>query len=462
MNIWDKISNIGVDDSLTPEDRIRIRIFNRMIFYAFVMNLVFIAWLPFVHLEMLALVLAAITCVNFICYALIKKRRIDLAGIIFNLVYGLLVNGVALVLPEAGLEVFTIALGIVPFLILNNRTIALILFVFWILMFFAMIPLKEIVDHNILEDKGLNFAFEIACFVFITVFVFFSVYHFKQSNHRYAKKLATQGRELSTQKDALEMAHTEIMASIKYAKRIQSAILPPDSLVKEHFANSFVLYLPKDIVAGDFYWMEKKGNKLLIAAADCTGHGVPGALVSVICNNGLNRSVREYGLSNPADILDKTREIVIQEFEKSEEDVNDGMDIALCSIENNQLEYAGAHNSLWIIRAGGTEVEEIKANKQPIGKFRSAVPFISHSVSLNEGDTFYIFTDGYADQFGGENLPASKGGGKKFKAKNFKALLLSIQDKDMREQEEIIHTTFQNWKGNLEQLDDVCVIGIRV
>lgn len=455
MNIWDKISNIGIDADLAPEDRIRIRIFNRMIFYAFGMNLVFIVWLPFVDLGLLALILAIITSSNFLLYWLIKKRHVDLAGIIFNVSYGLYVNLLSLIMPDAGLEVFTIAFGIVPFFILKNRTTSLLLLGFWLLVFFALIPLEELVGYNIVKDPGLNFAFRKACFVFITVFVFFSVFHFKQTNHKYAKKLAKQSDELKTKNDALELAHEEILASIKYAKRIQSAVLPPDRLVKETLNNSFVLYLPKDIVAGDFYWLEKKDDKILVAAADCTGHGVPGAMVSVICNNGLNRSVREHGLTNPAKILDKTREIILQEFEKSEEEVKDGMDIALCSIENNQLEYAGANNPLWIIRAGSSEIEEIKGDKQPIGKFGSAVPFVSHSVSLNDGDTFYIFTDGYADQFGGER-------GKKFKAKNLKALLLSMRDKSMTEQKELIHGHFEDWKGNLEQLDDICMIGVRV
>lgn len=260
----------------------------------------------------------------------------------------------------------------------------------------------------------------------------------------------------------LEEQHNEILDSINYAKRIQSAILPPIKVIKEHLQDSFVLYKPKDVVAGDFYWLESfavatdsKGDKtgVLFAAADCTGHGVPGAMVSVVCNNGLNRSVREYGLTEPGDILDKTREIVIQEFEKSEEEVKDGMDIALCSLEGRTLKYAGAHNPLWIIR--NNEVIEIKANKQPIGQFENQLPYTTHTVELFEGDTIYLFSDGYVDQFGGEK-------GKKFKSKAFKALLLSVQEKTLEEQKILIDEAFEAWKGKLEQIDDVCVIGVRV
>jgi len=253
--------------------------------------------------------------------------------------------------------------------------------------------------------------------------------------------------------DELEEKNQEIMDSIVYAKRIQSAILPPAKLVKEYLQESFILYKPKDVVAGDFYWMEHKDGKVLFAAADCTGHGVPGAMVSVVCNNALNRSVREHGLTDPGEILNKTREIVVAEFEKSEEEVKDGMDIALCSIEGMKLQYAGAYNPLWIIRNG--EVIETQGNKQPIGQFDNPEPYKTHSINLEKGDTIYIFSDGYVDQFGGEKE-------KKFKAKAFRELLLSIQDKAMEEQKKSIDEAFETWKGDLEQIDDVCVIGIRV
>ncbi|MFT7611912.1 MAG: serine phosphatase RsbU (regulator of sigma subunit) [Parvicellaceae bacterium] len=253
--------------------------------------------------------------------------------------------------------------------------------------------------------------------------------------------------------DELEEKNTEIMDSIAYAKRIQSAILPPTKLVKEYLHESFILYKPKDVVAGDFYWMEPVKGKILFASADCTGHGVPGAMVSVICNGGLNRSVREYGLTDPGKILDKTREIVIQEFEKSEEEVKDGMDIALCSLEGNKLQYAGANNPLWIIRNG--EIIETKADKQPIGKYTDPKPFMTHTIELQKEDSIYIFSDGYVDQFGGEK-------GKKFKPPNFRKLLLSIQDNSMEKQQELLDEAFEEWRGDLEQIDDVCVIGVRI
>ena len=278
--------------------------------------------------------------------------------------------------------------------------------------------------------------------------VLFSLFIFNRFRVTYKQK-----NLIETQHHELNETHREITDSINYAKRIQSAILPPMKVVKEYLKESFIVYKPKDVVAGDFYWMEQKNGKVLFAAADCTGHGVPGAMVSVVCNNALNRSVREHGLTDPGEILNKTREIVVAEFEKSEEEVKDGMDIAICSLEGMKLQYAGAHNPLWIIRNG--EIIETKANKQPIGQFENPVPYTTHSFDLEKGDAIYIFSDGYVDQFGGER-------GKKFKAKAFRELLLSIQDKAMEEQKKTIDETFETWKGDLEQIDDVCVIGVRV
>jgi serine phosphatase RsbU (regulator of sigma subunit)/TPR repeat protein len=277
------------------------------------------------------------------------------------------------------------------------------------------------------------------------IFLFFVINRLKVTRKQKAV--------IEQQKEVVEEAHQEIQDSIAYAKRIQSAILPPAKLVKEYLKDNFILYKPKDVVAGDFYWMEHKDGKVLFAAADCTGHGVPGAMVSVVCNNALNRSVREHGLTDPGEILTKTREIVIQEFEKSEEEVKDGMDIALCSLVGNKLKYAGAHNPLWIIRKG--EIIETKANKQPIGQFDNPVPYTTHSFDLEAGDSLYIFSDGYVDQFGGKK-------GKKYKARAFRELLLSNQDKTMEEQKTIIDDSFETWKGDLEQIDDVCVIGVRI
>ena len=307
-------------------------------------------------------------------------------------------------------------------------------------------------DQSTIKDQGekLNIALIFGVVISIVGIIVFLFY---RTNKKLNKKLLEKNVQIENQNKEIKNQHQEIVDSLLYAKRIQSAILPSAKLVKEFLVDSFILYKPKDIVAGDFYWMEHKDGKILFAAADCTGHGVPGAMVSVICNGALNRSVREFDLSDPGEILDKSREIVIEEFNKSEEDVKDGMDIALCALNGNKLEFAGAHNPLWIIR--GQEIIETKADKQPIGKFDRPSPYVTHTFQLEEGDTIYIFSDGYVDQFGGER-------GKKFKTKAFRKLLLGIQDLSMAEQRKVIDDSFESWRGDLEQIDDVCVIGVRI
>jgi serine phosphatase RsbU (regulator of sigma subunit)/Tfp pilus assembly protein PilF len=261
---------------------------------------------------------------------------------------------------------------------------------------------------------------------------------------------------IAQQKMEVEEKNNEILDSITYAKRIQEAILPPDRLMKEFIPDHFILYKPKDIVAGDFYWLEKVGNRIFLAIADCTGHGVPGAMVSVVCHNALNRAVREFKLTDPGKILDKTRELVIQTFERSEENVKDGMDIALCTwIEGeSDLQYSGANNSLYMVRSGEEpELTEIKADKQPIGAYSEKAAFRTHQVQLTAGDKLYAFTDGFADQFGGDK-------GKKYKYKSFKTKLTEISQLPFDEQKVALNQEFESWKGQLEQLDDVCVLGM--
>jgi len=305
---------------------------------------------------------------------------------------------------------------------------------------------------------------------FLSIFIF---NRFKLAR-RQKEIIESQKMEVENAHEILQEKSKEIMDSIRYAKRIQGAILPSDKQVKQTLEDAFILYKPKDVVAGDFYWMSKEGDTTYFAAADCTGHGVPGAMVSVVCNNALNRAVKEFGIKEPGKILDKTRELVVQEFEKSDEKVADGMDIALCALRGNELYYAGAHNPLWIIPKQGIvdrqlprEVQifengesehkllEIKADKQPIGKFEKTSDYQTHHLHLEKGDTLYLFSDGYADQFGGLY-------GKKFKTVNFKKLLLSLKDKAMDLQASLIDKNFEDWRGDQEQIDDVCVIGVRV
>ncbi|MGZ3919407.1 MAG: tetratricopeptide repeat protein [Bacteroidia bacterium] len=275
---------------------------------------------------------------------------------------------------------------------------------------------------------------------------------FMSQRYRITQK---QKHIIEKQKELVEEHRQEIIDSITYAKRLQQAILPSKEEITKHFPESFLLYKPKDIVAGDFYWMENIEGMTYIAAADCTGHGVPGAMVSVVCSNALNRAVKEFGLRETGKILDKARELVLETFTKSSNDVKDGMDISLFAINKNsgEIKWSGANNPLWYI--SNKKLIEIKPDKQTIGKIDNQTPFITHQVSYLPGSIFYLFTDGLPDQFGGPK-------GKKFKYKQLKDLLVLHFEEPMDQQAKKIETAFRNWMGNLEQVDDVCIIGIKI
>jgi serine phosphatase RsbU (regulator of sigma subunit) len=266
-------------------------------------------------------------------------------------------------------------------------------------------------------------------------------------------------KELEQNRDEVADKNKEITDSIKYAKRLQEAILPSNEFIKKLFNESFVLYKPKDIVSGDFYWFEDWGNKKLFAAVDCTGHGVPGAFMSIVAYNQLNQAVNESGLSKPNLILNALNKGITKALKQTAEgsNIKDGMDIALCAYDASAatLEYAGAYNSLWIIREG--KLIEVKADKKPIGVFlgEELLPFRNNEIEVQQGDTIYIFTDGYADQFGGAK-------GKKFKYKSLQQLLLQNQHLDLEAQKELLENTIESWRGMLEQVDDILIIGIRI
>jgi len=282
----------------------------------------------------------------------------------------------------------------------------------------------------------------------VITFIFWNI-----SFRKEVKLRVVAEEKLKETLNEVEEKQKEITDSINYAKRIQEAILPSFDFIKIHLPNSFIYYQPKDIVAGDFYWAEKVGDDFFIAAADCTGHGVPGALVSVVCCSALNRTVNEFRLTEPGKILDKTRELVLESFSKNGGDIKDGMDISLIRISGNTVKWSGANNPLWYYQTN--ELKEIKANKQPIGKTDHPEPFTTHTIELQKGDSIYLFTDGFADQFGGPK-------GKKFKYKQLEDLLVSSNSLSISEQHHTLKSTLSDWKGSLEQVDDICVIGIRV
>jgi serine phosphatase RsbU (regulator of sigma subunit) len=278
----------------------------------------------------------------------------------------------------------------------------------------------------------------------------------KEEVERQNVIIKRQKEEVEEQKRLVEEKNKEITDSILYARRIQDVILPDEDLWKKLLPDSFVLYLPKDIVAGDFYWLVETDDYIFVAAADCTGHGVPGAMVSVTCSHALNITVLEEKITNTNEILNRTREIVIKQLQSQQQgQLQDGMDICLVRINKSnrlQIQYSGANRPLVVINNG--ELKEYVPDKQPIGYYEGATPFNAQDIEIGEGSYLYLFTDGYADQFGGEK-------NKKLGTKRWKEMLLELAKKPTEEQFEYLRDFFQKWKGDNFQTDDVTVIGIR-
>jgi len=269
------------------------------------------------------------------------------------------------------------------------------------------------------------------------------------------EKVRERTSELQEQKSLVEHKNNEIIDSISYAKFIQQALLPSEREIQQHFPESFVYFEPKDIIAGDFYWFEQKEHISWFAVADCTGHGVPGAMVSVLCINSLNQSLIEHPKATTGQLLDLVREKVVSTFTKEGASVKDGMDISIANFnhETKVLNWSGANNPLWIYRNG--EVLTFAPNKQPIGQFDSAVPFETHEIQLQDNDLLVLFSDGFADQFGGPKE-------KKYKYAPFRELIGENATNEMSKIKETLKHEFQHWKGKIEQTDDVCVMVLRL
>ncbi len=281
---------------------------------------------------------------------------------------------------------------------------------------------------------------------------------FRIIQDRYlSNKVEFRTYELKKEKEVIQREKSELVDSINYAKRIQTALLPSSSIIEQRIGENFILYLPKDIVSGDFYWVETAGDWIFFAACDCTGHGVPGALINIVCNNALNRAIKEFGITDPAKILDKVAELIVESIGLDGE-VRDGMDASICSFNKTtrELYWAGANIPLLIARTGALyELLEFKPDKQSIGLSDNRTPFTNHKIEIQKDDILYMASDGYADQFGGEH-------GKKLTRKNFKELLMLQRGKSLRDQQVNLLNFHNQYKNKGEQIDDILVMGIRI
>ena len=275
------------------------------------------------------------------------------------------------------------------------------------------------------------------------------------------RKLLTEKEQafklIELQKFELELKDKDITDSLIYAQRIQEALLPSESYFRKHFSDSFILFKPKNIVSGDFYWIGEKGEKVFVVAADCTGHGVPGALMSMIGLKIIEKTINEDNIEIPSMILEVMNKGLEKTFSREKNIgtiIRDGMDIGLCVInrKRKKLQYAGAFLPLYLIREGN--LVEISADKIIIGMNPEGLSYLDHEINLLDDDIFYIFSDGYVDQFGGSE-------NKKFMNRRFRYLLMTIHNFPVNDQKAILEENIKTWMGNNEQVDDMMVIGFR-
>ncbi|MBL7917707.1 MAG: SpoIIE family protein phosphatase [Bacteroidia bacterium] len=448
MSIWNTIYNIGVKKNdplqLVRQKRVnnQITLFTTLTTFIFIPFLVAVENYFFLPFDAATTFLLAFTFIfnyfGWLQLAMFWRYFLVLGIVTFS----------GIEMPEAGFQYFLIPLGLIPFILSNNKIIQLVLFLNAIAFFFLRMGISENYEPHIqLSHNANNIAYIIVLSLTFALCSLF-VIKFKVAGVKYEQIIQKQLFEIEEKrKDTLD--------SIKYAKRIQTALLPKPDEINKHLSDSFVFYKPKDIVSGDFYWFEKQKEKILIAVADCTGHGVPGAMLSVLCTNYLNKVVSELNITTPSLILDKVNALMKEQFTKNKEDVGDGMDISLCCIDTikNTIEYAGAHNPFYLIRNSAVTI--IKGDKQPIGKSFKTKPFTNHVLETKKGDCIFLFSDGYPDQFGGPR-------GKKFTYKQLQQSFLEYHHLPMDEQHLMYFSLFNDWKGKLQQVDDVCIIGIRL
>ncbi|MFC2086272.1 SpoIIE family protein phosphatase [Bacteroidota bacterium] len=305
----------------------------------------------------------------------------------------------------------------------------------------------------------------LSLFVFLGFIIIRNSHKIKNANTQLLvlnDHIREQKEEIESQRDLVIYQKREITDSIVYAKRIQSAILPPETYITELLHENFIFYKPRDIVSGDFYWIKQVNHYIILIAADCTGHGVPGAFMSMLGISYLNEIVQRREITQANQVLNELRSQIKHSLRQhgQRDESKDGMDIALCILDtkNNMMQYAGAYNPLYLFRDvnGEPELKEIKADRMPVGFFHGKdKSFTNHEIQLEMGDTLYIFSDGFMDQIGGK-------GDKKYMSKNFKNLLLGIHEQPMYKQKEILDKTLTDWMGEFPQLDDILIIGVRV
>lgn len=432
---------------------------NRMSFVLAFFMLVFVVN-SIVLKSYLILPFALFFCVNFLLVPVfLHQKRIELAKWFFALTPIIEVSVIAVLNGSSGGDKFyLLTTGIIPVTVFRNKWIGFMFFELSLICLLVVSYLQTIFQPMVYIEPKILLIYEYVNYITIAFILYLFTRYFKNDSERIEN-------ELILQKEIIEEKHKEITDSINYAERLQKSLMASKKMLDQHLKHYYIYFNPKEKVSGDFYWCSVlPNNKVLIACADSTGHGVPGAIMSMMNMNSLKESVKE-GLEQPNDVLNHTRSIIIETLanDGTTEGGKDGMDCALLCFDfkHNKLQFALANNPLWLIRNG--ELMEYLPDKMPVGRHdKQEQPFTNHEIELIKGDWIIALTDGYPDQFGGNNALQQKAGGKKFKYSNLKKLILACSQDSPELIKEKLHVVFEQWRGEMEQTDDVCIIGVKI
>jgi len=501
MNVWKKISLLGVKESMPIYWQKSIILYNQLA-RMMILLIIFASVIMYFYMNLLFVPIAFFLSTHVVALSLYLnyKGRVNISVMIISIFFPLFFLFVSVFskLNNEGLSLifyiaprFGIIISIIiPIVIYGFRdyrksiwagSIGILSFIF-----FDKAHIYFGIDIYKIPYYPKNYIFIILGLAVILVFFSFLIIFLQNVNTYYDKIVVKQKEEIEAQRDNATQQRDEIFtqkeqitASIRYASRIQNAILPSNKFIDSIINDYFIFFKPRDIVSGDFYFFEKKENLLYIIAADCTGHGVPGAFMSMLGITYLNSIINDSSIKiskiqtvskvikkidnlktknvDAAYILNNLRKkikLALGQTGKSIEQ-KDGMDMALCILNTDtlQMQYAGAHNPLYI--AKNNELIEYKADRMPISIHLKEKPFTNHTIQMEKGDVFYIFSDGFVDQFESDT-------GEKYKSKRFKKLLLSIKDLDINNQKQKLSDEFDLWKGKQDQIDDVLIIGVKI
>ncbi len=469
--IWKKVSSIGVDENTHKEIRRHVELCNILAFNWLIITCIY--FIPFREEVEIIFLLSILVVLHFLALFLNYKKHHTISRIIESYCPILLVTLIGYLTyngngaGKINYVVLNLSFAIIPFLLLTLKekwlialSLLLSLSTYITFDYFSKFYTLKVFDYlyNSKNFELFNYAVSL-CLLSI------GFYYLRNVNKKYEDEISDllnktelKNIELTEKNIQIENQKNEITASIRYAKRIQEALLPEEEIMYNEIPESLLVFLPKDIISGDFYWIEKVDNKLYFAVVDCTGHGVPGALMSIIGQAILNQILYEFKLRKPSEILDELNKLITEKINKHStvKSVSDTMNIAICSYdkENNKLEFAGSYHPLYLIK--NNKLVVFKPNKIVIGTYNALISehFNNQEIKLEKDDVIYLFTDGYADQFGGEK-------NKKFMKKKFLNLLLANNKVKMQQQRDILLNEFIDWKGNYDQTDDVLIIGMK-